>query len=53
MQVASTQPTNYVEALITTNSGVSFVFDPLIRNPQQAAAAAVAKVASTVASGRH
>ncbi|BDA46549.1 probable glutamyl endopeptidase [Coccomyxa sp. Obi] len=50
-EVVSTQPTNYVEALITTTSGVSLVFDPLIRNPQQAATAAVAKVASTVVNG--
>lgn len=49
--MVSTQPTNYVEALITTTSGVSLVFDPLIRNPQQAATAAVAKVASTVVNG--
>ena len=48
----STQPANAVEALITTKAGVNLIFDPLIRNPQQAAAAAVAKVASTVASGR-
>nr|QOL01128.1 putative extracellular protein CSOL_052 [Pseudococcomyxa simplex] len=51
-EVVSTQPANAVEALITTKAGVNLIFDPLIRNPQQAAAAAVAKVASTVASGR-
>lgn len=52
VQVISTQPTGSVEALITTTSGVSLIFDPLIRQPTQAAAAAVAKVASSVVNGR-
>jgi hypothetical protein len=50
-QVSSAEPTDTVSALITTNSGVSLKFDPLIRQPQQAAADLVRAVTS-ISNGR-
>ena len=49
--VAGAEPTDSVAALITTNKGVSLVFDPLIRPPQQVAAA-VQQAAGLVTGGR-
>jgi hypothetical protein len=50
-QVAGAEPTDSVSALITTTKGVSLVFDPLIRPPQQVAAA-VKQAADLVSGGR-
>ena len=50
-QVAQTQPTADVQALITTVTGVSLVFDPLIKQPQQVADA-VHQAAQNLANGR-
>ena len=50
-QVAGAEPTDGVAALITTSKGVSLVFDPLIRPPQQVAAA-VKQAADLVTGGR-
>ena len=47
-QIADAQPTALLYPLITTNSGVSLVFDPLIRKPSEVAAAIVQDIASGV-----
>ena len=49
--MAQTQPTGDVQALITTMTGVSLVFDPLIKQPQQVADA-VHQAAENLANGR-
>ncbi len=51
MQILDVQPTALLYPLITTNSGVSLVFDPLIRKPSEVAAAIVNDIASGVSSG--
>ena len=48
MQISTTQPTGGLVPLITTKSGVSLVFDPLIRKPSEVAAAIVQDIAAGV-----
>ena len=48
VQIADAQPTALLYPLITTNSGVSLVFDPLIRKPSEVAAAIVQDITSNV-----
>ena len=52
MQVADTEPTGALSALLTTGDGVSLVFDPLIRKPTQVAAEMVDNIAQGVSGGR-
>ena len=52
MQVADTEPTGALSALLTTGDGVSLVFDPLIRKPTQVAAEMVDNIAQGGSGGR-
>lgn len=52
VQVVDTEPTGALSALLTTENGVSLVFDPLIRKPTQVAAEIVDNIAQGVSGGR-